>query len=491
MRHGPWAAILIAALTMAGSARAQSSPDQAPESERDETQTQPTANDEALRQALNEIESLRGRLERLEAASAERQQADDEAELEALRQAAEETAAAPETAEERSEELSRDQVFTSGQRALQALNPEISVVVDSGLRVQMNDGDPESFFGRGSSTGFYFRHMGLHFETNLDPFSFTKIAVGVNTGGVELGEAYITWVRIAPGLQLTLGKFRQQFGVINRWHVPSLDQFDQPLALTEVLGPGGLNQIGLSFDYLIPTRSSQSSHTLVLQITTPNNGHLFSGEFFDVPTVLLRLQSYVDITENLYLQVGGTGMWGMNHQDEEDVTGAAVPAYDARGNPIMLYDENGNELGPLMGTPTTHVDELWGNVWLAGADLTISWSPLQRERYRHVTWRSEFYFVRQEVRDGFIQAMGAYSYLDIGVSEALGFGVRGDLTQPFEMNAEDELRWAVVGYLTWWQSPWVKLRLQYSHADGAGRPMEDRVVLQFVFAAGPHKHERY
>jgi hypothetical protein len=88
--------------------------------------------------------------------------------------------------------------------------------------------------------------------------------------------------------------------------------------------------------------------------------------------------------------------------------------------------------------------------------------------------------------------MGAYSYLDIGVNERIGFGVRGDVTQPFELNPEDdELRWQVAAYLTWWQSPWVKLRLQYSHADGAERPMEDRLVLQFVFAAGPHKHERY
>jgi hypothetical protein len=157
-----------------------------------------------------------------------------------------------------------------------------------------------------------------------------------------------------------------------------------------------------------------------------------------------------------------------------------------------LYDENGNEIGPLMASPTTHLDELWGHVWLAGADLTLSWSPLQRERYRHVTWRSEFYFVRQEVRGGVIQAMGAYSYLDVGVNERIGFGVRGDVTQPFELDAHnDELRWQVAGYFTWWQSPWVKLRLQYSHADGADRPMEDRLVLQFVFAAGPHKHERY
>jgi hypothetical protein len=453
--------------------------------------------EEALQRARAENDELRARLDRLEQRATAADQQSGEDELDALRRAAEAAANAPETAEERSTELATDEVFTSGERSLQALNPEISVVIDAGARLQMNDGDPSSLFGSvdggdTSSSGFFFRHLGLHIETDLDPFSFTKIAVGVSPEGVELGEAYVTWVRAARGLQITLGKFCQQFGVINRWHTPSLDQFDQPLALTEILGPGGLNQIGLSLDWLIPTRSERSSFLLVLQVTTPNNSHLFSGEFFDIPSALLRLQGYFDLNDDTYLQIGGTGMWGMRHLDQEAVAGDPVPAYDENGEPIILYDEHGDVLGPLTTTPAeTLLEEFWGHVWLAGADLTLSWAPLNRERYRHVTWRSELYFVNQERREGRLQAVGAYSYIDAGVTERLGFGVRGDVTQPFAIDAEDELRWQVAAYLTWWQSPWVKLRLQYSHADGAGRPMEDRLVLQFVFAAGPHKHERY
>jgi len=450
------------------------------------------AADDELNAARERLEELEARLLRLEDEAASLRATDEQSELEALRRSADEVAAAPETAEERSAAVSGDEVFTSGQRSLQSLNPELSVVVDTGGALEMSDGEPSTLFGAGGQSGFYFRHLGLHLETNLDPFCFTKIAVGVDAHDVHLGEAYMTWVRLVPGVQLTLGKFRQQFGVINRWHVPSLDQFDQPLALTEILGEEGLNQIGLSLDWLLPSGTSRMSNLLVLQVTTPNNGHLFSGNFFDVPTVLLRLQSYYEMSDSTYIQVGATGMWGENHLEASTIAGASEPAFDERGEPIVLYDANGEELGPLMSSgPSESLGEHRGQVWLGGADLTVSWSPLQRERARHVTWRSELYFVSQERREGRAQALGAYSYLDVQLTEAWVLGARGDVTQPFEIDPGDLLRWQAAAYVTWWQSPWVRLRLQYSHADGAGRPMLDRLVLQVVFAAGPHKHERY
>jgi len=77
----------------------------------------------------------------------------------------------------------------------------------------------DNSFTENLRTGAYFRVLGLHFQSNLDPFSFTKIAIEYNPFGLEFGEAYITWTKIFPGVGLTAGKFRQQFGVVNRWHV--------------------------------------------------------------------------------------------------------------------------------------------------------------------------------------------------------------------------------------------------------------------------------
>ena len=68
-----------------------------------------------------------------------------------------------------------------------------------------------------------------------------------------------------------------------------------------------------------------------------------------------------------------------------------------------------------------------------------------------------------------------------------------DLMPPSLVATEDGAhRWLGALYVTWWQSPFVKYRIQYEHEDGSGTgdPV-DRVVFQCVFSAGPHKHERY
>ena len=47
-------------------------------------------------------------------------------------------------------------------------------------------------------------------------------------------------------------------------------------------------------------------------------------------------------------------------------------------------------------------------------------------------------------------------------------------------------------WMTWWQSPFVKFRGGYSYEEGEGTGADVHfVTLQMIFAAGPHKHERY
>ena len=47
-------------------------------------------------------------------------------------------------------------------------------------------------------------------------------------------------------------------------------------------------------------------------------------------------------------------------------------------------------------------------------------------------------------------------------------------------------------YFTWWQSPWVRWRLEWDHQINKHMgPDEDTVYLQCTYSAGPHKHERY
>ena len=53
-------------------------------------------------------------------------------------------------------------------------------------------------------------------------------------------------------------------------------------------------------------------------------------------------------------------------------------------------------------------------------------------------------------------------------------------------------RYRVGLFATWWQSPFARFRLGYTHESGNDMGSRlDMATLQLVFAAGPHKHERY
>lgn len=367
--------------------------------------------------------------------------------------------AAEAAASTESEEKLVLKTFQGGERALQALNPELSVTGDVNWQAVIQDGKS---YSDGARTGFVFRGIGLHVQSNLDPFSFMKAAISFDSAGAHFGEAYITWTNVARGLSITLGKFRQQLGVINRWHKHGLDQYDFPVMLTEPFGGGGLNQTGLSIDYLLP-RLWADEQAITIQVTNSMNHKAFSGDYFSIPSGLLRVRSYWDIDRDTYIDLGLTGMLGPNN---------------ARG----MTDE---------GTGAV-VDETWRLTAFGGADLTLNWEPVNKAKYHSVTWRTEFlYGYKQRPGGQDIHWMGAYSYLQGKVWRNWIVGARGELAEPFAWSKDVHYLWQFSPYVTWWQSPWVRTHLEYQLMDGDIRPMEHRVILQAVFAAGPHKHERY
>jgi hypothetical protein len=345
-------------------------------------------------------------------------------------------------------------VFTSGERAQQALNPEISVVGDGGLRFLLSDFDPQSVK---YDSGLFFRVLGLHFQADLDPYSFFKAAVEMNPEEIGLAEAYATFTNILPRLNLTAGKFRQRLGLVQRWHEHALDQFDFPLVIPEFLGEEGLCQIGVSLDLQLPSLWTDHME-ITLQVTNQMNEALFSGQLFGPPAALLRWGQYFDLSPATYLEIGLSGIFGTN-------------------NRLNLE----NEQGQLY-------DEPWRTTTVGAADFTLSWAPPEGERYRHLTFRGEVFWLGKEIEGGYLSRWGGYAYLDAGLSESLTVGARGDALQL----VEDEGRlWAATAYLTWWQSEWVGLRLQFSHRKPSEKPTEELLILQLMFAAGPHKHDKY
>jgi hypothetical protein len=397
----------------------------------------------------------------------EKKKTEEEDDLDALRRAAEAEAEKKQEPEEDVE----DKTFKSGNLGLQALNPEISVTGDMLSTYQSGIEElPDS--------KTVFRTLGFHFEAYLDPYSRFKAAVPITIVNAEMGEAYFTRFGAIWRANLTLGKFRQQFGVVNRWHKHALDWFDFPLALRSVFGPGGLNQIGLSVDWSGSTGSIV--HGFWVEVTDATNPRMFGQNSKNRPSILGRYMAYRDLSASTYLQFGLTGIVGWN----DSWTTIGLPVSD---------------------TQTTAV---------YGVDLVLMWEPTDRMRYRNIEWRSEAYFVDKGIYapDGSgadrLKPWGVYSLLQAKMSRTIEIGVRYDYFAPdtkdyASVNSELSLAPLAVtesgayeqlagAWLTWWQSPFVKFRGGYTFANGKGTGSDfHSVTLQMVFAAGPHKHERY
>ena len=67
-------------------------------------------------------------------------------------------------------------------------------------------------------------------------------------------------------------------------------------------------------------------------------------------------------------------------------------------------------------------------------------------------------------------------------------GFRGDY---LEGRGRDPDVYQLFPSLSWWQSEWVRLRLQYNYLKAANAGGNHTVLLQFVWAVGPHRHESY
>ncbi len=441
-----------------------------------ETATSGTAAESSEPISAQETAELRDRIRKLEQKLETLSQKQEDEELAAIIREAETEAEAPTT-----EEKPEEREFLWGALALQKLNPEISIGGDVLTTLVLNE--DKFYAAENDRSGFTLRSLGIHVQHQLDPYSLFKGAIEFSPfpgadgeAVVGLEELYATWSGLIPSTSLTVGAFRQNFGIVNRWHEHDLDQVHWPLAMQQVIGSAGMAQTGVSFKWFMPPLIAHANE-LTLEVTNGENSTLFAGEFFSVPAVLGHLKNYYDLSDSTYLEFGLTGMFGFNNR---------------RG----FYRDPDH--------PTELSDEPWRRTIASGADLTVHWSPPQQARYRSLTWRTEGYYVNkmtpEDIDDGIRHAWGLYSYLQYQLDTSLFTGLRFDVALP-TFRAEDTYAWDVVPYLTYWQSEFVFIRLEYAYGENipqelpdgnlTRRPLDGRVTLQVSFAAGPHKHEKY
>lgn len=326
--------------------------------------------------------------------------------------------------------------FVSLQRNLNKYNPEISATGD--IRLVARDEDTQRDNGIA-------REFEFAFQSNLDPYSATKVYLTFEDEEIGVEEGYIYYSGLPGKLRADLGKFRQEVGDLNRWHLHALPETEYPLVYQRYLSPEGLAGVGLSLYTVLPFGLAGGTHELWLQGTTASElDPLLAGS--SQPLGLARIRNFWQLSRSTYAQVGFTGMLGANSDSS-----------------------------------------LTSN--LTGADFRLTWRPPHAGTRRDLTLRVEGYRLHANLAGVVTNRYGMFADVQFKMSRRWTIGGRYDYVEAARGPNADE--WRITPALTWWQSEFVYLRLQGQHRRELDGSTRNDLTLQAVWAMGPHKHETY
>ena len=323
-------------------------------------------------------------------------------------------------------------------------NPAISV---NGLLLGTYVDQGRDDATREVKTGLDIQEIELVLEASVDTFFHSKLILAMEeVDAIEI-EEFITEVLILNNLSLRAGKFFAPFGKHNLLHTHAFPFIDAPLINEEILGEEGINEIGVGLAYLLPTPWFSE---IQVQFLEGENEALFNGPLNDDFLYLAHLRNLLDITPDLTAELGGSFAYGKN---------------DA------------------INGPYNHTE-------LAGVDLTFKWKPGGRERYRALTWMTEFIHSSRD-----IDKKGLYTLLQYQFARSWWIQGRYDFfTIPRDQVggggevAQDKNRYSAL--LAHVFSEFSVLRLQYNYLNQLEAD-EHQVFLQLNFTFGSHPPHAY
>jgi hypothetical protein len=321
---------------------------------------------------------------------------------------------------------------TGRERNQSQLNPEIGVTGDirayaTAPGIQRDNFDPREFE--------------VGFQSALDPYSHTKIFLSFENGSIGVEEGYAYWTGLPGHVRLDLGKYRQQFGELNRWHLHAVPETEYPLAITTYLGADGLSGTGIG---LYRAFGGFGTHELTAQVTrSASDSELFGNS--GRPTYLLHLLNFWQLNHSTYVQIGGTALYGT---DPDSALRTKV----------------------------------------GGLEFRLTWRPPLRAMYHELTVRGELLALNKAVAGTGPTRLGGYVGSTYKLNQRFILGARYDYVESPEFGVVTR---QLVPSLTMWQSEWVFLRAQYQWQKIANAQANHQIALQAVWAIGPHKHETY
>jgi hypothetical protein len=305
------------------------------------------------------------------------------------------------------------------------------------------------------------RETELAIQGVLDPYARADFFITFEDGGAPtIEEGYVTWLYLPFGLQAKTGIFRTGFGRMNRTHRPEISQIDYPSPIKNFLGEEGQKEPGISISGLIPNPWDIYSEITGEILTPSEEGAKGRDQIY-----LAHLRNFFAITNNSSIELG----FSFQTRDISDTDDATVTKRNYRQT-------------------------------MEGIDLTYIWRPAGQRLYKSFTWQTEFFASQREVGsfddNGFtedvkdVNSLGFYTFGEYQLTRRLFAGVRFDYSQ-FPTNDKDS-EWAITPYVTFWQSEFTRLRLEYSHKErnSVTSPVEEgdnALTLQATFTLGSHR----
>lgn len=359
-------------------------------------------------------------------------------------------------------------VLTGGVTALNAqsvFNPDISVIPRFLLSTDDGAQLPERrVFSRPE---FTLEELEIGLQAYVNPYARGDIFIsmeGIEQPEISLEEAYVTFLKGLPlDMNIRLGKYRVEFGKINMVHPHAMPFVGIPLVQERFLGEDGLNDLGLSASFLLPT------------------GDVYSRLSLDI----LAGTSIGVLEEGQELAGGGAGL--------VDTTGGEI-LYAQAGRMmtfIPLGDDSDIEFG-LSALTGIHDPYAKLRFWYWNLDFKYKWKP---DDFTSLTVWGEGLLNSRSVSDGAggdrpVSSSGMFLFADYQFLKTFSFGTRFDWSQsPYSSADKATAISFFAGYYPVEET--LGLRLQYQRTrtvPAGGEALSvNSFALQVMFSLGPHR----
>ena len=347
----------------------------------------------------------------------------------------------------------------SAQPLIGAMNPNISLILDTAAAWFSSDKPMQTGAHDPNSTGFNLQQLELHIESAVDPYFEMQTNIVFAQFGVEVEEAYARSLSLPGRMQIRAGQFLAPLGRLNPTHPHSWKFADQPLVNGKFLGSEGLRGLGIEASWLLPTPwYAELTSAVQMGRDACCARSFWGGDALPVKSPL-DLVAIARLAQFFPVDNDWSVMWGLS--------AVLGPNSSGVGNRTEIY----------------------------GSDLFVRFRPIADPQRRSLSWHTEWLFRARQTPGDSLQDQGWMTSLvwqyalrwEVGARAERVTGVANDPLDP-QWTGD---RGRYTGQWTFYPSHFSRFRLQASVDTPSWR--EDPVIAVFVAgevligAHGAHK----